>query len=365
MTFRGKECANYLTGFRSPVGRDGEWRRADDAAAQAVVDAFDRAVLRALRSGGDQGRARPAHDHGGYQVAGKWFHSDVFPGLSKSAWSSARRASLPAAGLQWKTMDGSFDHDPDTGAAGVRRGGGIRCDGTRHGRQTKRMAMEYSTTPRITMCELAGRRCTAVNEPRPQLLIAAPGLGPVEGGWNKRYLSASTQAETRRRQAELALSGALATTPGQQHSSANGQLGDSQVSQCNCRRNNTRDGARGSVTISGALAVCRRVILASSGQVAIAGAVSATQADNALSAAGQPSNSGDIRNPSGQYARLAGTNAASGTSSQRAGRKHPDGNWRVVVVRLSVCDSTERFSDGFCGAGHRRPLLPVQQDIIR
>lgn len=43
---------------------------------------------------------------GGYQAAGKWFHSDTFSRTQQMALVMMG-ASIPA-GLQWKTMDGSF-----------------------------------------------------------------------------------------------------------------------------------------------------------------------------------------------------------------------------------------------------------------
>ena len=43
---------------------------------------------------------------GGYQVDGKWFHSDTFSRTQQLALVMMG-ASIPA-GLQWKTMDGSF-----------------------------------------------------------------------------------------------------------------------------------------------------------------------------------------------------------------------------------------------------------------
>lgn len=43
---------------------------------------------------------------GGYQVAGKWFHSDTFS-RTQQMGLVMMGADIPA-GLQWKTMDGSF-----------------------------------------------------------------------------------------------------------------------------------------------------------------------------------------------------------------------------------------------------------------
>ena len=43
---------------------------------------------------------------GGYQVAGKWYHSDTFS-RTQQLGLVMLGASIPA-GLQWKTMDGSF-----------------------------------------------------------------------------------------------------------------------------------------------------------------------------------------------------------------------------------------------------------------
>jgi hypothetical protein len=55
-------------------------------------------------------RIKAMRDHraqnGGYQVAGKWFHSDI---LSRTQiMALVMMGSNIPAGLQWKTMDGSF-----------------------------------------------------------------------------------------------------------------------------------------------------------------------------------------------------------------------------------------------------------------
>ena len=162
---------------------------------------------------------------------------------------------------------------------------------------------------------------------------------------------------------QLALSGATATTRDNNTASANGQLAIT-GSMVTAQADNTLSATgQGSVAISGALAVSQAGDSARpSGQVAITGAVSATQADNVVAAAGSTWQFRyDIRNPNGQYARVRREQTRPpGTSSPQRRPKHADGNWRVVVVRLSVCDSTRRFSDGFCGAGHRRLFAGAQ-----
>lgn len=91
----------------APVLIDGEWTQQwvitvlDDAAiatnlAQYRAESWER--IKSLRENKTQ--------NGGYQAAGKWFHSDTFS-RSQQLGLVMMGASIPA-GLQWKTMDGSF-----------------------------------------------------------------------------------------------------------------------------------------------------------------------------------------------------------------------------------------------------------------
>ena len=145
--FHGKECAELFDRLGDLVWvEDGEWRCADDATAQAVVDAFDRAAIarvekwEAIKAERDRRTIT-----GGYQVAGKWFHSDVFS-RSQQIGMVMLGASLPA-GLQWKTMDGSFVTMTPTLAQQV-FGAAAASDATIFGTaEAKRMAMEASATP--------------------------------------------------------------------------------------------------------------------------------------------------------------------------------------------------------------------------
>ena len=145
--FRGKECAELFDRLGSLVWvENGEWRCADDAAAQAIVDAFDRAAIaRAEKWEAIKAERDRRTITGGYQVAGKWFHSDVFS-RSQQIGMVMLGASLPA-GLQWKTMDGSFVTMTPTLAQQV-FGAAAASDATIFGTaEAKRMAMEASTTP--------------------------------------------------------------------------------------------------------------------------------------------------------------------------------------------------------------------------
>lgn len=76
------------------------------AEAQYVADAFDLGDPRpALWESIKANRDRRTQ-HGGYQVAGKWFHSDTFS-RTQQLGLVMLGASIPPD-TQWKTMDGSF-----------------------------------------------------------------------------------------------------------------------------------------------------------------------------------------------------------------------------------------------------------------
>ena len=145
--FHGKECSELFDRLGGLVWvEDGEWRCADDAAAQAIVDAFDRAAIaraekwEAIKTERDRRTL-----HGGYQVAGKWFHSDVFS-RSQQIGMVMLGANLPT-GLQWKTMDGSFVIMTPTLAQQV-FGAAAASDALIFGTaEAKRMAVEASAAP--------------------------------------------------------------------------------------------------------------------------------------------------------------------------------------------------------------------------
>ena len=65
------------------------------------IDALKSASWEAIKTERDR-----RTQNGGYLAAGKWFHSDTFSRTQQMALVMMG-ASIPA-GLQWKTMDGSF-----------------------------------------------------------------------------------------------------------------------------------------------------------------------------------------------------------------------------------------------------------------
>lgn len=145
--FRGKECAELFDRLGGLVWvENGEWRCADDAAAQAIVDAFDRAAIARVEKWEAIKAERDRRTlHGGYRVAGKWFHSDAFS-RSQQIGMVMLGASLPA-GLQWKTMDGSFVTMTPTLAQQV-FGAAAASDALIFGAaEAKRASLEASTTP--------------------------------------------------------------------------------------------------------------------------------------------------------------------------------------------------------------------------
>jgi len=73
---------------------------------QFVAPAPDLTALRAARWEAIKAERDKRIQTGGYQAAGKWFHSDTFSRTQQMALVMMG-AAIPA-NLQWKTMDGSF-----------------------------------------------------------------------------------------------------------------------------------------------------------------------------------------------------------------------------------------------------------------
>lgn len=145
--FRGKECAELFDRLGALVWvEDGEWRCADSAAAQAIVDAFDRAeIARAEKWEAIKAERDRRTLHGGYRVGDKWFHSDVFS-RSQQIGMVMLGTNLPT-GLKWKTMDGSFVTMTPTLAQQV-FGAAAASDALIFGAaEAKRASLEASTTP--------------------------------------------------------------------------------------------------------------------------------------------------------------------------------------------------------------------------
>lgn len=89
------------------VEHNGQWIADDEQAVQAIIDGYDRRAA-ALTEKWEAIKAERDRRtlHGGYRVGDKWFHSDVFS-RSQQIGMVMLGNNLPA-GLQWKTMDGSF-----------------------------------------------------------------------------------------------------------------------------------------------------------------------------------------------------------------------------------------------------------------
>ena len=73
----------------------------DAAAAEANIIAARSRIWEAIKAERER-----RSQYGGYKAAGKWFHSDTFS-RSQQIGLVIMGANIPA-GLQWKTMDGSF-----------------------------------------------------------------------------------------------------------------------------------------------------------------------------------------------------------------------------------------------------------------
>jgi len=86
--------------------RDGVWLSSDDVAVQAIIDAYD-ALPPAQAAKWEEIKAeRDRRKAAGVHVAGKAFHSDADSRIQQLGLVMLG-ASIPA-GLQWKTLDGTF-----------------------------------------------------------------------------------------------------------------------------------------------------------------------------------------------------------------------------------------------------------------
>ena len=84
-----------------PKPSDGAYIEDDGLPAQVDTAALIVSHWEAIKTERDR-----RTQQGGYQVAGKWFHSDTFSRTQQMALVMMG-AAIPA-NLQWKTMDGSF-----------------------------------------------------------------------------------------------------------------------------------------------------------------------------------------------------------------------------------------------------------------
>lgn len=82
---------------------------------------------------------------GGYQVAGKWFHSDEFS-RGQQLGLVLLGSSIPA-GLQWKTMDGTFVTMTPTLAQQILAAGAASDVAIFAAAETHKAAMEASADP--------------------------------------------------------------------------------------------------------------------------------------------------------------------------------------------------------------------------
>ena len=85
---------------------DGQWASSDDVAVQSIIDSYDplpkvqQAMWNAIQA------ERESRKLKGLPIAGKRYHSDADSRIQQLGLAMLG-ASTPA-GLQWKTMDGSF-----------------------------------------------------------------------------------------------------------------------------------------------------------------------------------------------------------------------------------------------------------------
>lgn len=97
--------ADYATAMNRPLGSiftfDSTGKLTITPASVATT-----AQIQAAQTNAIQGFRDNLWNTGGYQVAGKWYHSDPFS-RTQQLGLVAMGANMPA-GLQWKTMDGSF-----------------------------------------------------------------------------------------------------------------------------------------------------------------------------------------------------------------------------------------------------------------
>ena len=98
------ESLSVIPGLVAAVGDEGiGWSYNGSA---FIAPATDLTALRAAHWEAIKNERDRRTQQGGYQVAGKWFHSDTFS-RTQQMGLVMMGAGIPG-GLQWKTMDGSF-----------------------------------------------------------------------------------------------------------------------------------------------------------------------------------------------------------------------------------------------------------------
>ena len=98
------ESLSVIPGLVAAVGEEGIGWSYDGHAFTAPAP--DLTALRASHWEAIKNERDRRTQQGGYQVAGKWFHSDTFS-RTQQMGLVMMGAGIPG-GLQWKTMDGSF-----------------------------------------------------------------------------------------------------------------------------------------------------------------------------------------------------------------------------------------------------------------
>ena len=102
---------------------DGQWESSDDVAVQAIIDSYDplpkvqQAMWNAIQAERENRKLQ------GLPIAGKRYHSDADSRIQQLGLAMLG-ASIPA-GLQWKTMDGSFVEMTPTLAQQIFGGGNV------------------------------------------------------------------------------------------------------------------------------------------------------------------------------------------------------------------------------------------------
>lgn len=96
---------------------DGEWLSSDDAAVQAIIDAYDPLPPARLDKWREIQAERDRRKAAGVRVGGHRFHSDPESRIQQLGLVMMG-ASIPA-GLQWKTLDSAFVTMTPTLAGGI------------------------------------------------------------------------------------------------------------------------------------------------------------------------------------------------------------------------------------------------------
>lgn len=86
--------------------RDGVWLSSDDAAVQAIINEYDPVPPAQAAKWEEIKAERDRRKTAGVRVAGRTFHSDADSRIQQLGLVMLG-ASIPA-GLQWKTLDGTF-----------------------------------------------------------------------------------------------------------------------------------------------------------------------------------------------------------------------------------------------------------------